>query len=177
MCHVPIGLSGHSLLRFIVSQSLKLLFVEFRTISDFRKINVTLNPPWNIIKLCKTLYEQEYHNSIIKNQFYRVVQELEAKIKVVTKSCIVAMVAYNTVKMTNLLNNLLNNISGLKLKQKLCFETFYITGFSNSTDWFREKSKFSIIATACTERLVTMKTRAWLCLSCKLFSICNERPG
>ena len=87
------------------------------------------------------------------------------------------MVAYNTVKMTNLLNNLLNNISGLKLKQKLCFETFYITGFSNSTDWFREKSKFSIIATACTERLVTMKTRAWLCLSCKLFSICNERPG
>ena len=63
------------------------------------------------------------------------------------------MVTYNTVKMTNLLNN----ISDLKHKQKLCFETFCVTGFSNSTDWFREeKSNFSITATACTERLVTL---------------------
>ena len=70
---------------------------------------------------------------------------------VVIKSCIVATVTYNTVKMTNLLNNLLNN------EQKLCFETFCVTGFSNSTDRFREESRnFSIIATACTERLVTL---------------------
>ena len=66
------------------------------------------------------------------------------------------MVTYNTVKMTNLLNNLLNDISGLKHEQKLCFENFCVTGFSNSTDWFQEKSNFSIIATACTERLVTL---------------------
>lgn len=103
-----------SLLRFIVLQSLKLLLVEFRAISDFRKINVALNPLWSITKLCKTLYVQECRNSIIKHWFYRVVykqKELDAKIEVVIKSCIVAMETYNTVKMTNLLNDLLNNIS------------------------------------------------------------------